>query len=265
MPNRAQIGIIGFGYIGSAVYKHIADHPELGLDVAFVHDLDASRLTDVPPELRLEDLSHAGQVHADLIVELAHPSVSREHGVALLGLTDYMPLSLTALADVTLEKKLIGVAQKQGTSLYIPHGTAIGLEALEEGRDMWEEVTFTMKKPASSVDHSAFPEIVQSQDNGETILYDGPTRGICPLFPRNVNSHAAVALAGIGFDRTRSVFIADPELIRSSITLEAKGDGVEIVLQRWSPMTGVSSAVVLNSIRSSISKVKGVGSNLQIC
>ena len=88
------------------------------------------------------------------------------------------------------------------------------------------------------------------------MLYDGPTRGICPLFPRNVNSHAAVALAGIGFDRTRSLFIADPGLDRSSIHLQARGQGVEMSLTRSSPMTGVSSQVVLNSIRSSIVKVQ---------
>ena len=36
-------------------------------------------------------------------------------------------------------------------------------------------------------------------------------------------------------------------------------------LTRSSPMTGVSSQVVLNSIQSSIAKVKGTGGSLRIC
>ena len=265
MTGTARIGIVGCGYIGGAVYRHLAGNPGLGLEVAFVNDIDPSRLEGIPPHLRLADLAGFGRIRADLVVELAHPSVSREHGAAFLEVTDYMPLSLTALADPRLEEKLVSTAGRNGTSLYIPHGTAIGLEALEEGRDSWEEVTFTMRKPAGSVDRGALPEAARQQEEGATVLYDGPTRGICPLFPRNVNSHAAVALAGIGFDRTRSLFIADPGLDRSSIHLQARGQGVEMSLTRSSPMTGVSSQVVLNSIQSSIAKVKGAGGSLRIC
>ena len=265
MTGTARVGIVGCGYIGGAVYRYLAGNPGLGLEVAFVNDIDPSRLEGIPPHLRLADLAGFGRSSADLVIELAHPSVSREHGAAFLEVADYMPLSLTALADPRLEEKLVSTAVKNGTSLYIPHGTAIGLEALEEGRDSWEEVTFTMKKPAGSVDRGALPEAARQQEEGATVLYDGPTRGICPLFPRNVNSHAAVALAGIGFDRTRSLFIADPGLDRSSIHLQARGQGVEMSLTRSSPMTGVSSQVVLNSIRSSIVKVKGAGGSLRIC
>ncbi|MEM2905594.1 MAG: aspartate dehydrogenase domain-containing protein [Candidatus Bathyarchaeia archaeon] len=45
-----------------------------------------------------------------------------------------------------------------------------------------------------------------------TTIYDGPTRGAYPLFQRNVNTHATVALGGIGFDRTYSTLIVDPYL-----------------------------------------------------
>ena len=265
MTGRARIGIVGCGYIGSAVYRHLAGNPGLGLEVAFVNDIDPSRLEEIPPHLRLADLAGFARFRADLVVEVAHPSVSRDHGAAFLEATDYMPLSLTALADPRLEEKLVSTADGNGTSLYIPHGTAIGLEALEEGRDSWDEVTFTMKKPAGSVDRGSLPESARGQGEGATVLYDGPTRGICPLFPRNVNSHAAVALAGIGFDRTRSLFIADPDLDRSSIHLQARGRDVEMSLRRSSPMTGVSSQVVLSSIQSSIAKVKGSGSTVRVC
>ena len=203
MSARARIGIVGCGYIGGAVYRHVAGNPGLGLEVAFVNDIDPARLEEISPHLRLADLDGFARFRADLVVEVAHPSVSRDHGAAFLEVTDYMPLSLTALADPRLEEKLVSTAGRNGTSLYIPHGTAIGLEALEEGRDSWEEVTFTMKKPAGSVDRGSLPEPARGQGEGATVLYDGPTRGICPLFPRNVNSRLALEVRMLDLPRVR--------------------------------------------------------------
>ena len=57
------------------------------------------------------------------------------------------------------------------------------------------------------------------------MLYDGPTRGECPLFPRNVSSHRTVALAGIGFDRTGSVLVTGPVLEAAVMELTAPGKG----------------------------------------
>ena len=100
-----------------------------------------------------------------------------------------------------------------------------------------------MKKPVRSLDFSSVPGIDPAAITGETTLFDGTAREICPLYPRNVNSHAALALAGIGFDRTRSVLIADPALEVSIIEVEARGGGVEISIRRENPMMGVSGVM----------------------
>jgi aspartate dehydrogenase len=97
------------------------------------------------------------------------------------------------------------------------------------------------------------------------VLYDGPTRAICPLFPRNVNSHATVALAGIGFDRTRSVLVADPLLEVSVIELTARGKGVAMRIERSNPLKGVSGVFTLNSTLAAITRAKGTGGAMQIC
>ena len=57
--------------------------------------------------------------------------------------------------------------------------------------DVWESVEIVMKKPPANVDCANVgidPESIKE----ETVLYDGPTRGICPKFPRNVNTHASI-------------------------------------------------------------------------
>lgn len=41
-------------------------------------------------------------------------------------------------------------------------------------------------------------------------LYAGPVRELCTLAPNNVNTMAAAALAGLGFDRTMGTLYASP-------------------------------------------------------
>src|SRR5262249_61161603 len=47
---------------------------------------------------------------------------------------------------------------------------------------------------------------------GPTVLFDGTARDGVPHFPANVNIAAVLAMAGIGFDRTRLKVVADPTL-----------------------------------------------------
>ena len=261
----ARIGLIGFGYLGSFVYEQMTTRPELGLDVAFVYNRSAERLKGVSPEHVLDDLHSFAEREPDLVVELAHPDISREHGGAFLSRADYMPLSLTCLADADLERSLLDTAGRSGTRLCVPHGAVIGLDALSEGREMWDEVSITMKKPPRSIDFSDCENYCAEDIEEETILYDGPTRGVCALFPRNVNSHAATAMAGVGFERTRSVLVADPALDVSVIELSARGQGVEIDIRRANPMQGVSGVLTLLSSLASIGRSSNTRDPLFIC
>lgn len=265
MSDCPRIGLIGFGYIGQYVHAQVTSRPELGLEIGFVHNRTIDRLADLPSAVVLEDLADFAAKPVDLVVELAHPDVTRCHGRSFLETTDYMPLSLTAFADPALEAELLETARSAGTRIYVPHGAVVGLEAVEEGRERWEEVTMVMKKPVKSFDFSSAPQFDPGSITAETVLYDGPTRGLCPLFPRNVNSHAAAALAGIGFDRTRSVLVADPKLEVSIIELEARGDGVEVRVWRANPMKGVSGVMTLLSTLASVGRAKAVQPGLRIC
>jgi aspartate dehydrogenase len=260
-----RIGLVGQGYLGSFVYEQLTSRPELGFQVVFVHDADPARLGDVPAHMVLGDLSECARRRPELIVELAHPDVSREHGVSFLEVADYMPLSLTALADEDLERDLKTAAAAQDRRLFIPHGAVVGLDGLEEGRDLWEEVTITMTKPLHSLDFSAAPHLGPDGIVAETVLFDGSARQVCPLFPRNVNTHAAVALAGIGFDRTRSVLIADPGLEVSVIQLEARGGGVAVSVRRENPMKGVSGKLTLTAVLASVTRTRTAPAGMSLC
>lgn len=263
--SRARIGLIGLGYVGRYVYEQISSRPDLGLDIVFAHDLVTERLANLPAEIVLSDITTFASRRPDLVVEMAHPAVTRQFGELFLRKTDYMPLSMTAFADVGLEERLLETARRSGTRLFVPHGAVVGLENIFEGRDLWEEVTMVMKKNPRNLDFSAAPQFKPAAITKPTVLYDGPTRGVCPLFPRNVNSHATVALAGIGFDRTRSVLIADSSLEVSVIELVARGKDVAMRIERSNPLKGVSGVFTLHSTLAAVCRAKGSGSALQIC
>jgi aspartate dehydrogenase len=263
--SKARIGLIGLGYIGRYVYEQISSRPELGLEVAFVHDLAAERLAGLPGEIVLPDITAFASRRPDLVVEMAHPAVTRQFGEMFLQKTDYMPLSMTAFADEALQQRLLVTARSGRTCLFIPHGAVVGLENIFEGRDLWEEVSIVMKKNPRNLDFAASPQFKPAEIMRPTVLYDGPTRGICPMFPRNVNTHATVALAGIGFDRTRSVLIADPSLDVSVIELSARGKGVEMKIERSNPLKGVSGVFTLHSTLAAIARAKGAAGAMQIC
>ena len=149
---RRRIGLVGFGYIGENIYRRIVKAPDL--DVAFVYTRDPRRLKDVPWSDVIEDLDDFATREADLIVEMAHPDITRRHGEAFLRKADYMMLSVTALSDAALEARLTRPAADAGTTLYLPHGALVGCDSLYEWREQWQEVTITFRKHPQNIDFS---------------------------------------------------------------------------------------------------------------
>ena len=60
---------------------------------------------------------------------------------------------------------------------------------------------------------------------GETVLYEGPVRDLCPLAPNNVNTMACAALAGhtLGLRGTQARLVCDPALSAHVIDIEVTG------------------------------------------
>ena len=262
--DRKRIGIIGFGQIGAFLYQEITRHPEWGLEIAFIHETVQEKVKDLPQEILLGRMEDFGRFKVDLVAEVAHPDVVRNYGPLILEKTDFFMLSVTAMADPALEQNLKAACRKYGRKLFIAHGATIGLDGIQDGKEGWEKVTITMKKSPQNLNFGAVKEWSPEKINKETVLYDGPTRGICPLYPKNVNSHATLALAGIGMDRTRSVLIAIPGLTESIIEIEAEGDGNRIRVVRSNPIKGVSGKLTLLSVLESLKKIRETGPGLQV-
>lgn len=251
-----RIGIVGFGFIGASLYRELSRESD-ELEVAFVHNRSQGKLDGVPADLVLEDLSEFAARRPDLIVECAHPDITFRHGVEFLTRSDYMPLSVTALAEDQLREDLIETARESGRRLLLPRGALVGMDSLFSWRHMWREVTITFRKHPRNLDLARTGRKAEDITD-KTILYDGPVRGIAADYPRNVNTMVTCALATIGLDRCRARLIADPELDHAVAEVEAHGtDGSYLSTVKRQPAVGVSGTEMFQSTLRSVRKATG--------
>src|SRR6185369_3382042 len=137
----------------------------------FVHNRSNERLAAIPAALRLADMAGFERFDADLVVEMAHPVYTRLWGEKILARADYLPLSVTALADDALHERLLATARAAGTSLAVPHGALMGLDSLREWRHQWEEVVISFFKNPANIDFSE-SGLDPSTITAETVVYD---------------------------------------------------------------------------------------------
>ena len=247
-----RIGLIGFGFIGAELYRRIAAD-SASAEVVFVHNRTPDRLAAIPPDMVLDDLADAARFAPELIVEAAAPDVTRRHGEAFLAFADYMPLSLTALADDVLRDRLEGAAARSERSLLIAHGALVGMDSLIEWQGMWDEVTITFRKPPASLGLGA------GQGAGEELLFDGSVRDAARRYPHNVNAMVACALATTGLDRCRARLIADPAIDHLELAVEASGrDGSRLSIRRCQPAMGVSGSEMAAAAYRSVMRAGGI-------
>ena len=160
-----------------------------------------------------------------------------------------MPFSMTAFRDDGLAGRMRAACGKYNRSVFLPHGAILGLDGIFDGREAFTSVSIeTIKNPKS----------LGRDDTEYTILFEGTAREATGLYPKNVNVHAAVALAGIGFDKTHSKIIADPSVNTNTHKISLKGPGINFTIQVSSfSEGGVSGKYVPLSACGSLERVLG--------
>jgi aspartate dehydrogenase len=239
-----RIGLLGCGVIGARIGA--AAHEEGFAEVAFVHARDRARASALFPRARwIADPAEVAEQEVDLVIEAATSEVMQAVALGVLAKRDMLAFTLTGLADDALRAAVRERCRTAHTRLFVPHGGILGLDGISDGRSELESVTITTSKSPRSLG--------LSDGFAEGVMYDGPTRGACRAFPRNVNVHAALALCGLGFDHTRSIVIADPKTGKNGHVIEVRGRGlqwrIEIespagkgVTGAYTPVSGVSTA-----------------------
>jgi aspartate dehydrogenase len=179
--------------------------------VPFVTGLDA--LIAAHPEVMIEAASH------DAVREFARPLL--QQGIPII------ILSAGALCDDALRARLEATAAKHKALLYVPSGGIGGLDALKAvcvaGAD---SVEIAVTKPPAAWKGIPYVEKMNldlDRLTGPVTLFEGSARAGVPHFPANVNIAAALAMAGIGFDRTQLKVVADPALVYNTHYINIRG------------------------------------------
>ncbi|MEF8800508.1 MAG: aspartate dehydrogenase domain-containing protein [Halolamina sp.] len=245
------IGLIGYGRIGVDLADRVRANSEFDLAYVYVR----SKKPGLPNELQLTEPEELATFPVDMAVEAATPAALETLAEPVLSVSDLLVLSGSAFADPDVEERLRTLATQSENEMYLPHAALFGIDGLADARGELESVEIEATKAPGHLDFEYAGKVSRDDIDGRTVVYDGPTRGLCARFPRNFNSHAALAMAGLGLDETTSRLIADPEAETARHVTTATGEGFELEAVRDSAIEGVTGDYTLISTWGSIRRI----------
>jgi aspartate dehydrogenase len=177
---------------------------------------------------------------ADLVVECVPAAAFREVAEPTVRAGRlFMPLSVGALLE---HMDLIELARSTGARILPPTGALLGLDAVRAAaKGEIRAVTMVTRKPPGGL--AGAPYLAERQIDLEAVhepllVFAGSAREAARGFPANVNVAAALALAGIGPDRTTIEIWADPSVTRNTHTITVDADAARFTMT----IEGVPSA-----------------------
>ena len=230
-----RVAIGGFGAIGKKVAEAL-DRGLPGLRLAAVSARDRGRaeaemagFARPAPVVGLSELAELG----DVVIECAPAAVLREIAVpALARGRRLVVLSCGALLD---NFDLIELAREGGGCIHVPTGALLGLDAVAAAAEGGiAAVTMITRKPPNGL--AGAPYLVEhdidvSGLNAAKRVFAGTAREAARGFPANVNVAAALALAGVGPDRTMVEIWADPGVTRNTHRIEVEAEAARFSMQ----------------------------------
>ena len=218
-----NIGIIGYGAIGRDLYQAIAAGQAGAAQCPAVLVRQARQggeapLTTSPNEFFSNPL--------DTVIECAGHQAVRKLGERALSQADLLITSVGALTDDALLRTLRNTARTFGHKIILPSAGIGALDMLSAAAvGGLDKVSITVRKNIEAWYGTPAEQLVDLGALQQAMtVYEGPVREGAKLYPGNVNISAAVALAGIGLDKTQLRIIADPAIQTHIIEVEAAGE-----------------------------------------
>ena len=231
-----RVAVGGFGAIGKVLAEALDDGIE-GLSLAAVSARDTARAEKAMagfatpvPVMPLDRLWE----EADIVVECVPAKHLRAIAEpALANGRTLVTLSCGALLD---NFDLVDLARAHGGRILVPTGALIGLDAVQAavlGGGI-RSVQMITRKPPGGLDGA--PYLVEhaidvSGLNTAKLVFTGNAREAARGFPANVNVAAALALAGLGPERTMIEIWADPAVNRNIHRIEVEADAARFSMQ----------------------------------
>jgi aspartate dehydrogenase len=224
-----RVAIAGLGSIGKTIASYLGMRrlPGYVLTAVAARNVVAaadfvSTFTCPVAVVGIRDLSN----YADVVVEAAPAELlSSIAEPALRAKKTVIVLSAGALLS---NDHLIQIAKEEGGTILVPTGSIVGLDAvIAAAEGDIQSVRMISRKPPSSLVGTPF-----LSENGMDLeglaeprkIFAGNAREAVERFPAILNIGAALALAGIGPERTFLEVWADPKLERNVHRIEVVSD-----------------------------------------
>ena len=270
-----RLGLVGYGAIAETLLQGlVTDHAMLDSLVCLAKPEArerAQRLLRQYPSLTKDGqvattLDELVTSDIDLVVECAGQEALRVIAEPVLAAgIDLMPASLGAFADDEFHDRVLDTARHSGARLHLPAGAVGGLDILGAARLAGiQDVVYISRKPPDAWRGTAAETLVDLEHlSGEAVFYEGSARAAARDYPKNANVAAAIALAGLGFDKTRVRLVADASVANNIHEVALHSACADVVLRiegrasaqnpKTSLTTGYSIAhLVLNRMASQI-------------
>lgn len=227
---RMNVLIIGCGAIGVTVAKAVENVE--AVKKVYITDKSkqcALKLAETFSKVQPVENLETTLPEVELVIEAASQEAVREYAPLVLSHgKNMLIMSVGALVDDELRQRLQKLASEHGAKIFLPSGAVCGIDGLNASANarIDEVMLITSKPPGTfkNVAHLAAQGINLDTLTGPTILFEGTAKDAVKLFPQNVNVAATIALAGIGFDKTKVRIIADPALTRNTHRLVVRGE-----------------------------------------
>ena len=273
-----RLGIIGYGSISQSLIDILRDN----ISQEYVRVCMLVReesVEEVYQQLKAskEGLARTVLVHSDLeafiadapdlVVECASHSAVQSYVPALLKADiDVIIASIGALADEALYKSITDAAKAGKAQITLPAGAIGGIDVMAAAQlSNIKEVVYVGRKPPkawkgtpaeATTDLDALVE--------EAVFFEGSAREAAKAYPKNANVAATLALAGVGFEKTRVKLIADPTTQKNTHSYTVVSDVVSYSVELMSVVSPKNPKTSMTTVYSLAREVLNKDSNVAI-
>ena len=228
--NQLKVGLIGCGTIGNILAKAIDGWEDYELAVIFDIKMKAAKnlyeRMNKKPKIA-PNFNEFLKEEKKLVVEAAIYKAVKDYGKKILETSDLMVMSTAAFVIYPeLYSQLGNIAKEKGRKIFLPSGAVVGIDGIKSARDKIEEVTLITTKNPKSIEQTKYltDRGIHLKDIQEkTVIFEGSAKEAPRYFPKNLNVASTLSFSGIGFEKTRVILIADPNIKENKHEIIAKG------------------------------------------
>ena len=230
-----RVAIAGLGAIGKSIAQSLAAGKVPGVVLTAVSAKDhvkaASFVSSLANPVKVLTIAQL-EPEADLVIECAPAALLSEIVTPFLkAKKQVVVLSVGALL---FHPELIEAAKTQGGVIHVPTGALIGLDAMIAAAEgTIHTVRMVTRKPPNGL--AGAPHLIENNISIEGLteakkVFEGNARDAAKGFPANLNVVVALALAGVGPEKTLLEIWADPGVVRNTHTIVVDSDSAKFTM-----------------------------------